>query len=422
MLSLRWPSLVYYISIITLVFLVYLISVIPSSENDDTKDKSNGGMARELLLAERTDSQVRKFDHDSQDKYRRQFREGTFKMKPRVLSEADLGKYERNFDDTDVIESHNNVESEKKTFMSRDDFQEDYMGFINHATELDLQDPLLNKHKYEFLVENEYACNGDVFLLVLIHSAANKYKERAEIRKTWGTVRDINGAYIVPIFLLARPSASSGNATLPNVLKESRIYRDIVMADFVDSYKNLTYKNVMGLHWTVTYCNHTKFVLKTDDDTMVDMYHLVRFLIQKSPDGVTENFMYCSTFRNQGPVRIPSDKWFVTLKEYPFTKYPPYCEGFAYVMSMDVVSKLYVASKFVPFYWVDDVYVTGFLAAKAGLYQHDMEYGHSYNLMQLEHLSKHVQSSIFLLAKYSELRKNWDRAWNDILAINRITS
>ena len=431
MLSLRWPSFVYYVGIVTLVCLIYLISTIPPAENGDTKENSqdnidsNNGVVRELFYAKRTNGPARAIKHDSLPNYR-QISKEIVKLKPRILSEADLGKYEGNFDNVGMNNKEdfakgntlNKVDVAKETLIVGDDFQ-DYMGFINLAKEQDLQDPLLNKHKYDFVVENKYACNGDVFLLVLVHSAITKYKERDEIRKTWGSVRDVNGAYIVPIFLLAK---SKENTTMSNVLKESRIYRDIVMGDFIDHYKNLTYKNVMGLHWTVTNCNHTKFVLKTDDDTMVDMYHLIRFLIQKSPDGMTENFMYCSTFRNQGPVRRPSDKWFVTLKEYPYTKYPPYCEGFAYVLSMDVVSKLYAASKYVPFYWVDDVYVTGFLAAKAGLYQHDMEYGHASNLMQLEHLSQHVQSSIFLLAKYSPLRDNWDRTWNDILAINRITT
>ena len=415
MLAILRSHFVCYLGIITLIFLVYLIAVIPPGENDGTKERA--------LFFSETDGPVRSVEQDSRAKYRQAKDRQSLgvhpvKLKPRVLSESDLDDSERR--GYEGAEFHiEEADSGIKHFISRDDFQEDYMGFINHASELDLQDPLLHKHNFEFLVENKYACNGNVFLLILIQSSANKYKERDEIRNTWGAVRDYNGAHIVPVFLLARPS---DNTTLPTILKESKTYRDIVMGNFIDHYKNLTYKNVMGLHWTVKYCNHTKFVLKTDDDAMVDIYHLIAFLMQKSPDGVTENFMYCSTFRNQGPVRRPSDKWFVTLKEYPYTKYPPYCEGFAYIMSMDVVGKLYIASKSVPFYWVDDVYVTGFLAAKAGLYHHDMENGHSYDLMQSEHLSKHVQSSIFLLAKHAHLRKNWDRAWNDILAFNRITT
>lgn len=379
------------------------MTVLPTGDTKDTK-QSNLGVSHV------------QHNPETEDKHRKPVYVSPVKLRPRFLSAATPEDLDKDLFGNE-LDYRNRTEIEIKHLAPKGDLQEDYLGFINHVVGKDLQDPLVHKHKYKFLVHNRYACNGDVFLLILIHSATDKYKERQEIRKTWGSVRDYNGASIILIFLLARPSNMT---SLPEILKESRTYRDIVMGDFIDTYKNLTYKNVMGLHWTIQYCNHTKFVLKSDDDTMVDIYHLVRFLFQKSPDGEIENFMYCSTFRNQGPVRRPGDKWFVTLREYPYTKYPPYCEGFAYIMSLDVVLKLYTASISVPYYWIDDVYVTGFLAAKAGIYHHDMESGHAYNLMQSEHLSKDIQSSIFLLAKYSHHRKNWEQAWNDILAFNRI--
>ena len=379
-----------------LIFLAYLVAVVPSVDtNSPTQD------VKQRVLLSKNKSPVE-----------------PVKLRPTFLSKS--WSVQTLDDEREIHKAAQEdlaVQSFINPLMPLNEMHDDYMKFINYVDENDIQNPLLNKHNYRFLINNKYACTDEVFLLVLIHSAANKQNERNEIRKTWGAVRIHSGANIVVLFLLARPSDNTNTA---DILKESRTYRDIIQGDFVDHYRNLTYKNVMGLHWTMTYCNHTKFVLKTDDDTMVDTYHLISFLFQKSPDGEIEDFLYCSTFRNQGPVRSPGDKWFVTLKDYPYTKYPPYCEGFAYVMSIDVVNKLYMASKTVPFYWVDDVYVTGFLAAKAGVYHHDMESGHGYNLMQSEHLSRNVQSSIFLLAKFSHLRKNWNRAWNDILTLNAV--
>jgi hypothetical protein len=72
-------------------------------------------------------------------------------------------------------------------------------------------------------------------------------------------------------------------------------------------------------------------------------------------------------------------KWYVTVSEYPYTTYPPYCAGFAYVMSADVNRKLYEASGSVPFLWVDDVYVTGFLALQAGVRHTPMTLWQSYS-------------------------------------------
>ena len=40
-------------------------------------------------------------------------------------------------------------------------------------------------------------------------------------------------------------------------MQEKNIYpwpQDIVQGTFLDTYKNLTYKSVMGQHWVSTYC------------------------------------------------------------------------------------------------------------------------------------------------------------------------
>ena len=391
-----------------LIFLVYTISVAPSIDMNNThyNDQERADVLSGEAPLQPVDSLSKNIPGES------------VKLRSNFLANFQMKKLD---DVADIIKPETELDNHKpdkpERVMGLTEMQDDYLRFINYVNDDDIQHPLLNKHQYKFLLNNKYACFGEVFLLVLIHSAAQKQQERNEIRNTWGAIRTYSGANIVTLFLLAKSLNKNITAAIE---KESRTYNDIVLGDFIDHYRNLTYKNVMGLHWTMTYCNHTKFVLKTDDDTMVDMYHLISFLFQKSPDGEIENFLYCSTYYNIGPVRRPGDKWFVTKHEYPYSKYPPYCEGFAYVMSIDVVGKLYTASKSVPFYWVDDVYATGFLAAKAGVTHRDMEHGHAYNLMQSEHLSRNVQSCIFLLAKYSYLRKNWDRAWRDILTLNAV--
>lgn len=292
-----------------------------------------------------------------------------------------------------------------------------YKLYFRDTSVEDIQDPFVNLHRFEYIISNEFACSGEVLAVIMVNSSPEKVKERMDIRNTWGSVRFYLGAAVVPMFMLAKVGGDD-HKIQADIQKESETYQDIVQGNFKDAYKNLTLKTVMGLHWVQNYCNHTKFALKVDDDTMVDVYHLIKFLFQKSPDGNTNKFLYCSVYRNQGPVRDSSSKWFVPAREYPYSKYPPYCEGFGYIMSRDVVRLLYQSTTSVRPYWIDDVYVTGLVAYKAGIKHHDMESGHAYNLMQSEHLSKHVQSSIFLLAKYSHLRVNWENAWSDIKTIH----
>jgi len=60
-------------------------------------------------------------------------------------------------------------------------------------------------------------------------------------------------------------------------------------------------------------------------------------------------------------------KWRVDRVAWPGDVYPPYCSGMAYVMSTDVAVALHRASYSVPFFWIDDVYLTGIVAKRIGL-------------------------------------------------------
>jgi Galactosyltransferase len=58
-------------------------------------------------------------------------------------------------------------------------------------------------------------------------------------------------------------------------------------------------------------------------------------------------------------------KWCVGRRELRGrTHFPQYCAGIGYVVSRGLVPMLYNASLSTPFFWIDDVYVTGLLAKK----------------------------------------------------------
>ena len=58
-------------------------------------------------------------------------------------------------------------------------------------------------------------------------------------------------------------------------------------------------------------------------------------------------------------------KWAVSWGDYwgRMSHYPSYCAGLAYVMRPALGAKLLAAAQLLPFFWIDDVYVTGILAA-----------------------------------------------------------
>ena len=59
-----------------------------------------------------------------------------------------------------------------------------------------------------------------------------------------------------------------------SIRNESLVHGDIVQGNFLDSYKNLTYKTVMGHMWVSRFCRQAEFVMKADDDIYLDLYGL----------------------------------------------------------------------------------------------------------------------------------------------------
>ena len=60
----------------------------------------------------------------------------------------------------------------------------------------------------------------------------------------------------------------------------------MVLGDFLDTYHNLSYKNVFGKLWVSEFCEQADFVVKTDDDMFIDLYatyfftrHVIEHLI-----------------------------------------------------------------------------------------------------------------------------------------------
>ena len=42
----------------------------------------------------------------------------------------------------------------------------------------------------------------------------------------------------------------------------------------MDTYHNLSYKEIMGNLWISEFCEQAEFVVKTDDDQFIDLYEV----------------------------------------------------------------------------------------------------------------------------------------------------
>lgn len=283
---------------------------------------------------------------------------------------------------------------------------ENFQSFLTDATERDLQDHYVNLHRYEFIIKPPRPCNA--YLLILIHSAAKNFRARKTIRSTWGAVKHYNGVAVVSFFLLGRTDALMQK----QIDTESQQNNDIIQGDFIDTYRNLSYKNVMGLHWTENYCNSTKYILKVDDDVLVNIYKFLSYLLMKSEKNEFGNYITCPFFGNRLPQRETEGKWYVSMAYYPYLNFPPYCRGFVYFLTSDVRKRLYEASRTVKLLWLDDVYVTGFIAFQAGVTHRNFEEGYSFQHFGWKSIGQGFRTSVFFLSKGNE--QIWYEIWNDI--------
>ena len=128
-----------------------------------------------------------------------------------------------------------------------------------------------------------------------------------------------------------------------------------------------------------------QFILKTDDDQYVDLYEALVLAgrYSRSLQYARNRFLLCPVLRGlpvlvsgEGETNIiitalssssqrdPASKWFVSPEEIPPTTlvYPTDCTGWLYLTNPGTAAALVRAATAVKFFWIDDVWVTGFLA------------------------------------------------------------
>ncbi|XP_067684193.1 beta-1,3-galactosyltransferase 5-like [Haliotis asinina] len=276
-----------------------------------------------------------------------------------------------------------------------------------HVKDVSEKDALLNRHEFVYHL-NSKLCHVDTDILIFVHSAPHNIDKRTDIRKTWGSVHRYRKLSIATVFMCGETT----DPVLQEQLRaESNTFGDIVQGNFLDSYRNLTYKHVMALCWITSQCHEVRTVLKVDDDVLINIYKLVSYSAQT---GHYHGSLYCSFFFGGKPVRSTFDKWYTSEEQYPFEIYPPYCEGMAYITSVDEVKALCKASEDMKFYWVDDTFVTGILARKAGLSHRHLTAQHNYVKSGRVHHTP-FQSVLFFL-EY----KDWPSLWQKVVKMKNI--
>lgn len=255
---------------------------------------------------------------------------------------------------------------------------------------------------------------GEPFFLALIHSKAQHFRQRQVIRQTWASHHSL----VQAVFLLGSVQQKRQHNSFvdeQSVIEAERIkYGDIVQGDFIDHYRNMTVKNLMGLQWADTFCPGAQFVLKSDDDAFIDVVQLQQFIERTWSGGRPSDETIICSVQRESPVQR-TGKWAVTKAEYSASTYPPFCSGLAYVMKPVMVQRILQAasdalvSRTTPRLWIDDVYVTGLLAkaVRANHFYLNLRYSHEQNEL-LRWLDSNSTAPIpYIFSELDTSRSDW---------------
>lgn len=226
---------------------------------------------------------------------------------------------------------------------------------------------LKNPHNFNYILNNPDICREEIDFLIWVHSGPANYRRRIALRETWANPKNMPNfptglATAKVVFFLG---AIRNDTIQRRIVFESEVYQDIVQEDYIDNYRNLTYKAMSGLKWIDKHCksNQIKIILKTDDDMMIFTDRLQRHLQSMTgfPTRPVTNTIICDVWVNRKVERTAGMKWSVSKDEFSRDRYPTYCPGLALLMTPDLVHKLWIKALETQYFWVDDVFFTGLL-------------------------------------------------------------
>jgi hypothetical protein len=187
-------------------------------------------------------------------------------------------------------------------------------------------------------------------------------------------------------FVVGRPSGNSVAQIMNSVSIERCHYKDVLTVDVLENYYNLTWKKMDALDYLVKSGLDFDVVLKSDIDVFVNIQLILEWL----PDVLSQSYKKLnSSVRpfyagscplSAQPIRTPESKWYLSLEDYPPTKFPPFCFGAAYFLSLDLIKAMLNLSDLRKSFRLEDVH-TGLLVNDTGLVpsDHVVDPGRIYN-------------------------------------------
>ncbi|KAH9499880.1 hypothetical protein Btru_076829 [Bulinus truncatus] len=198
--------------------------------------------------------------------------------------------------------------------------------------------------------------------IMAVHTAPSNEAKRQAFRWLYTDSQKTYPYTLKVIFFIGLVKNAKLHSQLVN---ESQQFGDLVQGNFVDSYKNLTYKTIFVYKWVSDHCRGLKLMLRTDDDVYLDVQHFFKAWGRLVSTDETNTLM-CDVVHQDVVWR--KGKWAVQREEIAEDKYQfQHCRGYFAALTSDLPGKMVESARRTPFFWIDDVFMYGFVAAKVGV-------------------------------------------------------
>ncbi|XP_034048312.1 putative UDP-GlcNAc:betaGal beta-1,3-N-acetylglucosaminyltransferase LOC100288842 [Thalassophryne amazonica] len=231
------------------------------------------------------------------------------------------------------------------------------------ARKLDLSNSKDNVSQAYPIFNPDTCQNSELFLLTLVFSSPANVTQRDAVRKTWANQTHFQGFPVRILFFLGSTQSSIAQEAL---VMESEHHGDMVQGHYVDdsSPHGSAKRTVLALRWVITFCPVARFVLLTKDSVFINLPAIGDYLL--GLHGHPEDLYLGRVIQRDSPDQDPNSPGYLPPVLYPDKYLPDYCDDTAYIVSQDVVRKLYIASAVVRVPVPAGVFV-GRCAQKAGV-------------------------------------------------------
>ncbi len=213
---------------------------------------------------------------------------------------------------------------------------------------------------FPYMINNPTICSHDnIHAIILVVTSPGNIIKRNILRTTWAKTDLLRKYPTRTVYIIG----NSYNESIQDKLKqESERYGDIVQADFKDSYHNLTLKVLVGIKWVLQYCKQAKFVLRVNEDMLIDT--LILFdILEKEYRGIKRGIMGLKMFNanasiERGGVNCGSVDDISAHKVFPLYVN----RNIFIIITQDLLHELYQTALTITFFRIEDVFLTSFVS------------------------------------------------------------